>query len=158
MQAFGEPFLLSNSANFYQIQNGYDVLGNFDWNPTNTESRANPYFVVFRTTNGSYSFDETIQIKVASTTSINEVELESCKIFPNPAFDEFYIEFDLDKSADILVVVYDLLGKKVTTFSTEKGIGKHLFKSNFNLESGQYIISIQKDNVEFKSEKLLITK
>jgi len=158
IKAFGEPFLLSNSANFDQIQNGYDVLGNFDWNPTNTEVRANPYFVVFRTTNGSYSFDETIQIEVSSTTSINEVDLESCKIFPNPTFDEFYIEFYLDKSAEILVVVYDLLGKKVTTFLTEKGIGKHLLKSNFNLERGQYIISIQKDNVEFKSEKLLITK
>ena len=66
------------------------------------------------------------------------------------------IQFLIDDK--ILVVVYDLLGEKVTIFSTEKGIGKHLLKSNFNLESGQYIISIQKDNVEFKSEKLLITK
>ena len=95
---------------------------------------------------------------MSSTTSVNEVELESCKIFPNPTFDEFYIEFDLDKSSKILVVVYDLLGKKVTSFSTEKGIGKHLLRSDFNLESGQYIISIHKDNVEFKSEKLIITK
>jgi len=158
MQAFGEPFLLSNSSTFNSTQNGLEIEGTFDWNPTNTEVRSDPYFVVFRTTNGSYSFDETIQIEVASTTSINEVELESCKIFPNPAFDEFYIEFDLDKSSEILVVVYDLLGKKVTTFSTEKGIGKHLLRSDFNLESGQYIISIHKDNLEFKSEKLLITK
>ena len=158
MQAFGEPFLLSNSSTFNSIQNGSEIAGTFNWNPTNTEVRSDPYFVVFRTTNGSYSFDETIQIEVSSTTSINEVELESYKIFPNPTFDEFYIEFDLNKSSKILVVVYDLLGKKVTTFSTEKGIGKHLLKSNFNLESGQYIISIQKDNIEFKSEKLLITK
>ena len=158
MQAFGEPFLLSNSATFNSTQNGSNVSGNFDWNPTSTEVRVNPYFVVFRTTNGSYSFDETIQIEVSSHTSINEVELESYKIFPNPTMDEFYIEFDLDKSAEISVVICDLLGKKLKTFAIEKGIGKHLLRSDFNLESGQYIISIQKDNIEFKSEKLLIIK
>lgn len=86
------------------------------------------------------------------------MQLGDYKIFPNPTMDEFYIKFDLDKSAEISVVVYDLLGKKVKTFLTEKGVGKHLLKSDFNLESGQYIISIKKDNVEFKSEKLLITK
>ena len=63
----------------------------------------------------------------------------------------------MDKSFEILVIVYDLLGKKVTTFSTEKGAGEHLLRSDFNLKSGNYIISILKDNVELKSEKLIIT-
>ena len=159
MEAFGEPLLLNNNmATFTTSVSGNNIEGMFSWSPSQNEERVNPYLVVIRSTNGSYSLDETIQIEVSSTTGINELELEICKIFPNPTFDEFYIEFDLDKSAEIVVVVYDLLGKKVKKFSTEKGVGKHLLRSDFNLESGQYIISIKKDNVEFKSEKLIITK
>jgi hypothetical protein len=158
MEAFGEIFQINNMATFTTSASGNNIEGTFDWSPTQNEERANPYFIVVRSTNGSYSLDETIQIEVSSTTSVSEVALGSCKIFPNPSSDEFYIEFDLDKSADILVVVYDLLGKKVKTFSTKKGVGKHLLKSDFNLASGQYIISIKKDNEELKSEKLLISK
>lgn len=158
MEAFGETFQINNMATFTTSASGNNIEGTFDWSPTQNEERANPYFIVVRSTNGSYSLDETIQIEVSSTNSVSEVALGNCKIFPNPSSDEFYIEFDLDKSADILVVVYDLLGKKVKTFSTKKGVGKHLLKSDFNLASGQYIISIKKDNDEFKSEKLLISK
>jgi len=159
MEAFGEPLLLNNNmATFTTSVSGNNIEGMFSWSPSQNEERVNPYLVVIRSTNGSYSLDETIQIEVSSTTGINEQELEICKIFPNPTSDEFYIEFDLDKSAEIVVVVYDLLGKKVKKFSTEKGVGKHLLRSDFNLESGQYIISIKKDNVEFKSKKLIITK
>lgn len=158
MEAFGETFQINNMATFTTSAIGNNIEGTFDWSPTQNEERANPYFIVVRSTNGSYSLDETIQIEVSSTTSVSEVSLGNCKIFPNPSSDEFYIEFDLDKSADILVVVYDLLGRKVKTFSTKKGVGKHLLKSDFNLASGQYIISIKKDNEELKSEKLLISK
>jgi hypothetical protein len=159
MQAFGEPLLLDNNmATFTTSVSGNIIEGMFNWSPSQNEERVKPYFVVIRSTNGSYSLDETIQIEVSSTTGVNEVQLGESKIFPNPTINEFYIEFDLDKSAEISVVVYDLLGKKVKTFLTKKGVGKHLLKSDFNLESGQYIISVKKDNLEFKTEKLLITK
>ena len=157
MQAFGEPFLLSNSATFTSVQNGTEIIGSFDWNPTNTEARTNPYFVVFRTTNGSYSFDETIQIEVSSVTSVNDIIVEEFNIFPNPTNDEFYVELSLDKTSKISIVVYNLLGEKVSDFSVTKPSGKHLLKSDCNLKSGNYIISILKDNVELKSEKLIIT-
>ncbi|MGY8988127.1 MAG: T9SS type A sorting domain-containing protein [Flavobacteriales bacterium] len=157
MQVFGEPFLLSNSATFTSVQNGTDVVGSFDWSPTNMETRINPYFVVFRTTNGSYSFDETIQIEVSSVTSVNDIIVEEFNIFPNPTNDKFYIELSLDKTSKISIVVYNLLGEKVRDFSVTKPSGKHLLKSDFNLKSGNYIISILKDNVELKSEKLIIT-
>ena len=157
MEAFGEPLLLDNNmATFTNLVSGNNIEGMFSWSPSQNEARVNPYLVVIRSTNGSYSLDETIQIEVSSITGLNEVKLEESKIFPNPTMDEFYIEFDLDKSAEISVVVYDLLGKKVKIFLTKKGVGKHLLKSDFNLENGQYIISIKKDNVEFKSEKLII--
>ncbi|MBC8267066.1 MAG: T9SS type A sorting domain-containing protein [Flavobacteriales bacterium] len=158
MEAYGEPFQINNIATFTTSTSGNNIEGTFDWSPTQSEERINPYFVVVRSTNGSYSLDETIQIEVSSVTSVNDFIVEKFNIYPNPTSDEFYIDISLDKSAEISVVVYDLLGKKVQTFSTEKGIGKHLLKSDFNLESGQYIISVEKDNVELKSEKLLITK
>ena len=156
MQAFGEPFLLSNSATFTSVQNGNDIVGSFDWSPTNMEARINPYFVVFRTTNGSYSFDETIQIEVSSVTSVNDIIVGEFNIFPNPTNDEFYVELSLDKTSKISIVVYNLLGEKVSDFSVTKPSGKHFLKSDCNLKSGNYIISVLKDDVELKSEKLII--
>ena len=156
IQAFGEPFLISNSATFTSVQNGNDIVGSFDWNPTSSEARINPYFVVIRTTNGSYSFDETIQIEVSSVSSVNDVITEELNIFPNPTNDEFYVEIFLDKTSEIYIVVYDLLGKKVNDYSTQKPSGKHVLELDFNLKSGNYIVSILKDNVEIRSEKLII--
>ena len=70
--------------------------------------------------------------------------------------DEFYVEIFLDKTSEIYVVVYNLLGKKVNDYSTQKPSGKHVLESDFNLKSGNYIVSILKDNVEIRSEKLII--
>ncbi len=73
MQAYGEPFLLdNNTATFSTINDNNDVVGTFDWTPTNNEVRTAPYFIVIRSSNGTFSYDETIQIEVSSITAVSD--------------------------------------------------------------------------------------
>ena len=80
LNAFGEPFnLQTSSPSFltFSTGNGNEIEGIFSWTPNMLDVRTQPYLVVFRVSDGFYNFDYTVQIEVASTTTIKEVGINS---------------------------------------------------------------------------------
>ena len=80
LNAFGEPFNLQTSAPSFltfSTGNGNEIEGIFSWTPDMLDVRTQPYLVVFRVSDGFYNFDYTVQIEVASTTTIKEVGINS---------------------------------------------------------------------------------
>ena len=80
LSSFGEPFnLQTSSPSFltFPTGNGNEIEGVFSWTPDMLDVRTQPYLVVFRVSDGFYNFDYTVQIEVASTTTIKEVGINS---------------------------------------------------------------------------------
>ena len=165
MEAYGEVFSLSGSPanfNFLSTGNGNEIEGNFSWTPSLNHVRSLPYITVFRTTDGMFYYDNTIQFEVTQNINTNTVNFESIQvdnIYPNPASNQFIISLDSDKSETIFVQIYNVLGEKV--YNKEVGIfsGKNILFNNLNLKSGQYFLNIlQHDRKQIISKKLIVIK
>jgi len=115
------------------------------------------------TVTDSSGFANTCQVGVmvrssqaCTQTSVGFSQNLSVKAYPNPYDEELYLQFHQKKSAEVHLVIYDMLGKVVQEFREFKGAGTHLEKFDFhglpagiyslNLVSGQVrkVIQVQK--------------
>ncbi|HPI19246.1 MAG TPA: T9SS type A sorting domain-containing protein [Candidatus Kapabacteria bacterium] len=82
------------------------------------------------------------------------------EIFPNPVTDNINLKFDNKIPGYINIYLIDLEGKKIVDIFNKYCIEKHLdiTFSTENISSCQYIISIQKDQEEIFTEKIIISK
>ncbi|NOQ27382.1 MAG: T9SS type A sorting domain-containing protein [Bacteroidales bacterium] len=91
-------------------------------------------------------------IETFSDQSIN------LKIFPNPFNNEVTIEYELFSRSDIIIEVYDIIGKKVSTLKKNKkeiGFHSHLFNpKDYGYTSGIYYIKLIIDN-QIISKKII---
>lgn len=163
MDAYGEPFSLSNPSTFNYISTGNnnEIEGTFSWNPDVNQVRLEPYIVVFRTTDNFFYCDETVQFEVTFNTSDASVEnkFELATIYPNPAKNTFTLPIILNKSEKIQIDIYNALGIMVSTKEINLSQGSHLLINNFNLENGQYYINIvDESGISIGIKKLLVLK
>jgi len=81
------------------------------------------------------------------------------KHYPNPFIDYINIEFDLCKSSDIELLIYDVYGSvKLDKQYENQNIGKHLLSFPTNhFKTGIYIYQFLIDGVPIKSEKITKT-
>ncbi len=147
---YGVPDLFRNnngSASYPYILSNYITI---------TESSASlpPYNV-----NGNYYYfyDWEVQEKPCTSPRVpvvatihdcsgidNNENLSKFMLYPNPAENEFTIEFNNDKPEDYNIIIYDLIGKIIFNkrFVTLNGINKqHVNCSVF--EKGVYVVQIQ---------------
>ena len=102
---------------------------------------------------GEYEDDETTLFKADDTpvnTGIDEVLLEeSIAVYPNPVEGVANIEFNLSENSDVVVNVYDILGKMVSTQHLGTMVpGGHITNIDFSdMNSGVYVVSIKAGNV-----------
>ncbi|MDC0204554.1 T9SS type A sorting domain-containing protein [Flavobacteriales bacterium] len=163
LEAFGESFGLITSPSLFSYTstgNGNEVEGTFSWTPDMTHVRPNPYLVVFRTSDNFFYYDETVQVEVSLASDINEhSSFNLMDIYPNPAIDKFTMQFSLDKSQEISLDIYNVLGEKVTSEKLYLYLGNHILVNNFDLRSGQYFVTLaDKNGVIINSQKLLVLK
>lgn len=79
-------------------------------------------------------------------------------IYPNPVSNEYItIDFNVKKTQDLLVQLYDIQGKLVNTLAEQKMIpGSYNFRMNVaNLPSGNYFVNIYSSNRIIKTQKIV---
>lgn len=79
--------------------------------------------------------------------------------YPNPFNPNTTIEYNLNKSSDVKVIIYDILGKEVSTLVNEKQ-NPGIYKLNLNgsgLSSGTYFYRLQMDGIA-ESKKMILLK
>lgn len=85
------------------------------------------------------------------SSSLNENQKQKINLYPNPAKNTFYIDFNSSEKFNLMVK--DLNGKQLIT---AKGISSNQFISLENLTSGVYLIFLQTEAGEILSDRLII--
>ncbi|MEE2954055.1 MAG: T9SS type A sorting domain-containing protein [Bacteroidota bacterium] len=166
MDAFGSPFtMLISPATFGYTQtgNGNEIEGTFDWTPDVSHISTTPYSIVFRTSDNTFYFDNTVQFEVASATSVEEEDDARINtIYPNPLTEgnSLYIPINLKESQKVILDVYTLLGTKVFEGrELELNSGYHVVEQNIDLHNGQYFVTLKdENNIIISTQKILIVK
>ena len=164
MEAFGAPFGLSVSPANHSVSNtgnGNEIEGVFSWTPDITHISPIPYIVVFRTTDYFFYYDETIQFEVTSeATALTNVQgMQISEIYPNPANNKLFIPISLDKSNNVSIEIYNMIGVQISDNNMDLGVGNHVIMKDVNLKSGQYIVVIRdKNGTAINTQQLVIVK
>ena len=124
----------------------------FHWTPSNANASGIPYTVMVKAWDNScheQSVAETYYIYVdsAMTTSIGKYSVsdDELQIFPNPSKQDFTINYSLSQSANVLLEVYDMMGRKISTLvssSQNQGLYKTKFSAG-HMPDGIYILKGQ---------------
>jgi len=100
------------------------------------------------------------QITNGITTNIpsNSIQKTEVKVFPNPIYNMFNIEFNLNESSNIEITIIDINGQLVKLLYKDLGKkGKNSLSFNKSaLNKGIYFISIKSDKNIIKNEKIII--
>ncbi len=158
--SYGEPYLHpTNPATFSTIPfNGTDMLGMFMWTPDNTQTRSNPYIVVFRTRDQLFSFDETVLFYVHTALGIQDNDqIAGAPVYPNPAVNLVFVPLKLERAADVAVSLYDTRGSVVARH-TWSGLpaGEHLKQLELDVPPGMYFISLDTGTGNPVTKKLMV--
>ena len=162
IDAYGEPFILnSNPATFTSTSSSNGtVSGVFQWTPDASQARPQPYIVVFRINDGTWTYDETVLVNVGSAVSVNETEVSPVgPVYPNPVSNRVFVPLELSETTNVAVNIYDLAGKKVLSFTENRyNRGTHLIGLNLDLGNGQYLISIDSGERVLSLQKIIVNK
>ena len=164
MEAYGAPFDFSVSPASHSVSltgNGNEIEGIFSWTPDITHISPIPYIVVFRTTDFFFYYDETIQFEVTSEVlSLTNIEgIEISNIYPNPANNKLFIPISLDRSDNVSIEIYNIIGVKISENNMNLGTGNHVIMKDIDLNSGQYIVVIRdKNGTAINTQQLVIVK
>ena len=85
-------------------------------------------------------------------------QFELCQNYPNPFNPTTTIEFNLKKSSNVLIIIYDLLGKELTTLVNEElqAGNYHLHWNASNFSSGIYLYKLYADGLTETKKMILI--
>jgi subtilisin-like proprotein convertase family protein len=158
----GSPSLSSFNSPWSHLAAPNQALGTF--NNTNVQGRW-----ILKITNGAVGYTGRLLgwgLRINNTVSaIQQIsnnipgEYKLYQNYPNPFNPETVIKFDMPKDADVKIIVFDMLGRKVTTLVNEfKQAGS--YEINFDasgLSSGMYFYKIETGGFA-DTKKLLLIK
>ncbi len=101
------------------------------------------------------------EIKDNTVTATTEVpSVGSLRIFPNPVIEVCTIEFNLLRTANLYINIYDAAGKLVKDlYSGRASTGLNIFSFNkANLSSGTYFLVIREGTKIIKNEKIVVAR
>ncbi len=91
-----------------------------------------------------------------SDNVVEAIKLSPLKLYPNPTTNRLTIEFDLDAEAPILLSIYDVSGKLISTENFEGVEGANaLYKDVLDLTNGFYIITISSEDKFLHNAKFI---
>ena len=99
-----------------------------------------------------------VVIVIKSVGGTSKKEEEKLKVYPNPVFESFSIEFTLETTTPLTIEVKDVAGKVVKQlFAGKANQGLNHFSFNkANLAAGTYFLVISNPSSIIKNEKIII--
>ena len=142
--AFGEPFDLLNPMTYAQgPMDNFQTKVSLMWSPTANEARPEPYAVVLRLMNGTFSMDYTIYVYVLENTTSSESKYTGeFEIYPNPSHGRANVLINSTLSGPLHINIFSIEGKKVYHDICLVNKGVNEIPLLFNLNKGNYVISL----------------
>jgi hypothetical protein len=162
----GEPMILSNNPAQWTITNNApgSVTGMFNWTPLQSQARALPYVLAFRGYEfhnlSTYTTDQTLLLYVNTANGIKNVnqDFAAGRLFPNPNAGNWFLSFELKKSAHVIIEVMDVVGQKVASVLDQTmPSGTNLVQNTgLKLESGYYFVQVNVNGQKATSYPVVI--
>ncbi|UKN00884.1 T9SS type A sorting domain-containing protein [Paracrocinitomix mangrovi] len=109
-------------------------------------------YYVLDADNGDAAIDS-VDFTITSTVGIEEKIDISLSAYPNPANDEFFINFNGNEGKEFQLVVYNVVGAEVMKKTLVNGLNKLNVE---DLNNGVYFYSIVNNNDIIETKKLLV--
>jgi hypothetical protein len=82
-------------------------------------------------------------IEIGSSVDVNQNHpMEGLSVYPNPAKGKLYIDFGDNKTKDVKIEIYDIMGKMVRKYGTEEITGTTFIAEISDLDQGIYLMKI----------------
>lgn len=95
---------------------------------------------------------DSVDLNVSSSVGYEEIDI-SMSAYPNPAAEDFYIDFAGNEGMNFQVVVYNVLGAEVMHKTIVNGVNKLNVE---NLNNGVYFYSITSNSDIIETKKLVV--
>ena len=156
--AFGEPFDLSNPMTYTQgSMDNFQTKVSLMWSPTINEARPEPYAVVLRLMNGTFSMDYTIYVYVLeNTTNIDIASIEEFDIYPNPSHGSANLLIRSTSTGPLHIDIFSMEGKKVYHDIYFVNNGVNDIPLLFTLDKGHYIVSLRLPDSTIRSQIMTV--
>ncbi len=139
-----------------EYTNNFSMALNSKW----VKSNISVLLVVYKKIGDKYQLVNSMKAK-NSTININEFTVQdNINVYPNPARDNFYIQIMLEQASEIMIKVYDVLGREVYNIPTTKykqGENK-VYVPTTNLPDGSYNILVVGNNSKTYKKVLVMKK
>ena len=129
----------------------WQVFSDFDINPLGTPTDGRARVMANNIKKGEYTF--AVRVNIANLESFEDTETTLFKVYPNPASNEFTIDYAFDDFVDLYI--FDATGKLVSE--------KRKIQNNENidireLEKGTYFVVLSDEKHSFFGKRTLIIK
>jgi hypothetical protein len=111
----------------------------------------------FGQTDTSYSGDFIMRQTVGTEETASEMT-PSLKTYPNPTIDKVQLEFELEKTEKVAVILYNLAGQTITVVPPKSyNAGKNNLEMDLqSLPKGTYLILIHSESKKLGSQKVIL--
>ena len=161
----GEAFGLALNPAMLSVVNGAsNATATVSWTPNSSQARTAPYVIGLRVSenygNMVFQSDVSVSLKVGvGVTGINENSNDAqLSLSPNPAADQFNIQFVSKSNSDVAIDLMTVDGKNVAQFvNTEIASGLNVIQvNNLHLAKGIYIVRLNQDGKFLGMQRLVI--
>lgn len=158
LYAYSEVFNLPNSnASFIQTKSS-SAKGSFNWQPSTSDIRNEPYIIVFRVSDGFFTDDKSVLLNVTTAIGSEEYSIENqLTIYPNPASDHVFIQLGNDQNENLNLNVTAINGQRIiSNLALNAKAGTNIYNLNTsNWKPGMYLIHVSGES-GYQSKEMLV--
>lgn len=105
----------------------------------------------------SVKYKQNALFKTEDVSAENKESVDEFLVYPNPAKEEFFITYALDREQEVLIEIYDVTGKMVWSplHSRQPAGIRKVIVNNHQLSQGVYFIKVYKEK-QVSQEKIVI--
>ena len=157
-EAYGEPFIINNPMTYITgpTDDPFKTKISLMWDPTSNEVRPEPYLIVLRLMNGTFTMDYNLYILVVEPTYIGDSRIVNMPIYPNPSSGDVTVPVNLEHPQLVSLIILDVQGKIVNSVQARYPSGYNLVVLENNLPNGNYLVEIQFEDGGREVQQLII--